>query len=184
MLVDQAIWVRLAELTREGLGLDKDGNFPLDRHLPAVMVEQRITLMMVPPRRGSAVVDRQGSGGHQDKNTINQLVQAGINAAMKKMKDKGKGNGGKGKATPPPPQGPPRDPNRKRKGQTPPAMEGLETSFEGKPLCFDFNLGQGCSRSCDEGNRCSRGLHLCAVKDCGGRHSAQEHARGDRRKRD
>ena len=53
----------------------------------------------------------------------------------------------------------------KKGGVLPLALKhGVANTKNGKPLCFDFNLGK-CARKVTRG-ACAKGLHLCCMKDC------------------
>ena len=53
----------------------------------------------------------------------------------------------------------------KKGGVLPLALKhGVANTKNGKPLCFDFNLGK-CTRKVTRG-ACAKGLHLCCMKDC------------------
>ncbi|CAL1158028.1 unnamed protein product [Cladocopium goreaui] len=43
---------------------------------------------------------------------------------------------------------------------------GTPCDDNGKPYCFAFNLG-----SCQNGDDCKKGMHLCCKKGCGKKHS-------------
>ena len=53
----------------------------------------------------------------------------------------------------------------KKGGVLPLALKhGVANTKNGKPLCFDYNLGK-CTRKVTRG-ACAKGLHLCCMKDC------------------
>ena len=45
----------------------------------------------------------------------------------------------------------------------------------GQRICWPYNLESGCSDA-QSGQKCSRGLHVCAEPGCGKPHSMQQHA--------
>ena len=73
-------------------------------------------------------------------------------------KDKGKGKGGK-------------DKGGKDRGARvmPKELMGMASTFEGKPLCFNFSMRKGCSeKSCPH-------QHVCALPTCGsGSHACHQ----------
>ena len=54
-------------------------------------------------------------------------------------------------------------------GRLPEALKGCSSSSSGgKRLCFAYNIN-GCDKA-QPGERCDKGYHLCATKNCGGKH--------------
>eukprot|EP00434_Breviolum_minutum_P034375 symbB.v1.2.030424.t1/scaffold3428.1/size56978/3 len=54
-------------------------------------------------------------------------------------------------------------------GRLPKALKGCcSSSSDGKRLCFAYNIN-GCDKA-QPGERCDKGYHLCATKNCGGKH--------------
>ena len=46
----------------------------------------------------------------------------------------------------------------------------------GDPICFRSNCRSGCpEKGIKPGQKCSKGLHICAAPRCGGEHSLQQH---------
>ncbi len=56
----------------------------------------------------------------------------------------------------------------------PPALAGKAFQHEGKRICFDFNLPQGCPHA-PAGGQCYKGWHICAEPGCGQAHSLVNH---------
>lgn len=81
---------------------------------------------------------------------------------------KGKGKGKKGGA-------------KGAKG-TPPMPKDLHGKWhrtqQGDPICFGFNTSSGCAeKGIKPGERCRKGLHVCAEPCCQQRHSLTEHGK-------
>ena len=66
----------------------------------------------------------------------------------------------------------------KSKGKTPPMPAELRGKWHkhsnGEPLCFGYNTSKGCTMAQD-GQKCSKGWHLCAEPKCLQPHSLQAH---------
>ena len=155
--VDQEVFTKLAELTRDGLDLNIDGTFPLDVHMLNILFDPKINMLMMPRQKpvGNLQEGRQ-------KRSFAEVSQ------KSNYQEKGKGQGkhqqGKNKSkktkTGPSPTLP--DALRKAKGE-------IVTSHNGRPICFAYNL-QGCSHTPDAMGSCPKGVHVCARKGCGGNH--------------
>ena len=73
---------------------------------------------------------------------------------------KGSGKGGRGKGA---------DKQKKdRDRRLPKELIGFSSSYNGKPVCFAYNL-DGCNQTVNGVNECGKGLHVCMR--CGGNHS-------------
>ena len=108
----------------------------------------------------------EGPGQNEQVDRLKAEVKR-LKAAAAKVSEKGGQKGKKGE--------------KGKKGKRAPRNEttlmpreliGCVASFEGKPLCFDFNMNKGCSLTVDANGRCKKGFHLCARKGCGGARSA------------
>ncbi len=159
---DKEIFMRLAQETRGGLTelADPEGiKFPLDNLIPKVMFEHRVTALLLPLQVSGRVKD-------PDLKRANQSEVDRLRAEVKKLKDnlyynkeeypKGKGKGKWGK-----------DKGKKGEKDTgsnrnmPKELAGMSSVFEGKPICFNYNMKKGC-----QDKACSR-QHVCAFIGCG-----------------
>jgi hypothetical protein len=155
--VDQEVFTKLAELTRDGLDINNDGTFSLDVHMLNILFDPKINMLMMPRQKpvGNLQEGRQ-------KRSFAEVSQ------KSNYQEKGKGQGkhqqGKNKSkktkSGPSPSLP--DALRKAKGE-------IVTSHNGRPICFAYNL-QGCSHTPDAMGSCPKGVHVCARKGCGGNH--------------
>ena len=95
----------------------------------------------------------------------NQRLQQALAASKLAHADKrgGKAGGGKGDG-------------KKKKGKEvamPKELEGMESTWKGKRICFGFNMRSGCTLKVKNGE-CEKGLHVCARSNChGSNHGAQ-----------
>jgi len=168
---DKEIFARLADKTRcgfSGLGdpLAQTPILPLDDLWPRVMVEPRVVALLLPlassaPKQApqQAATKRGGDELERLKEEVKKLRQQGKGVG-KNGKDKGKkGKGSNAK-------------KEKRGPRVPEELRGMATQWEGKPICYNYNLAHGCS---EKGvTKCNRGLHNCALPGCGGPHSLQD----------
>ena len=69
-------------------------------------------------------------------------------------------------------------PGKGKKGEAPPMPAELKNKWHrtasGDPLCFAFNTSRGCDQARD-GERCSKGWHLCAEPKCLQPHALPSH---------
>ena len=180
---DEEIFVRMADMTREGLSLDLvTGEYPLNSLVPIITTETRITMLLNPIPHGAGKNSAGSSMDHlvsglgdpkkqkralqEDKAKDNKIrkLEAALAAANKsgnkgggKGKDKGKGQG-KDKG--------------KRSVSMPPDLRGMESRFQDRPICFDFNLRHGCRLAVGPDGACQKGMHVCAQRGCAGNHAA------------
>ena len=147
---DKAAWARLATLnisTREAA----DGSFPLGDALLALKGDPSIALYLAPlakPVQSSSAAPSRPAPYHA--------------AGPKQSAGKGKGkSSGKGKAPPMP---------QELRGK-------YHKTAANEPICFAFNTSAGCSHSTTvkAGDRCPKGLHVCAEPKCQQPHSLQQH---------
>ena len=154
---DEEVWVRLAEETRGGLGLDPNtGDFVLDYWLPEVMKEQRIVALLNPYQLPAGSSRGSGDGApHQKRERDSDPEKSQLREDLKRAKmalqkaNKGGSSGSKGK-------GKGKSDKNIRGSSLPKELIGLEPTFNGKRLCFDFNLGK-----CSGSGKCQRGAHMC-----------------------
>jgi hypothetical protein len=145
--------------------------------LETIKVEPRIVALMVPLQR-SAGSSGDGGGGKRDAE-----IQA-LKEEVKRLKANPPSRPPK-VAAPVLSQPPPEAFKGGRKGRgkrggksnsgqrMPRELIGLNPTYKGARLCFDYNLIKGCSRTVDSMGACSEGKHLCMR--CGGNH-AQHYA--------
>ena len=177
-LADKEVFVRLGEDTQDGLDPDPtDGTLPLDnllRHIISTDLDLAMILMPSQLPVGGAGAGSKRTAHEMDNDVEYQRVRPKKKSKSEKdyekmMKDRrnGKGKGkdkGAGKGAG----------DRKSDGMLPKGMQGLVSAYNGKRLCFGYNLPTGCSGKVDPvTHECSKGLHICARPKCHGNHSAQ-----------
>eukprot|EP00435_Cladocopium_sp_Y103_P066865 s116_g29.t1 len=148
---DKAAWARLATLNvavREAA----DGTFPLGEGLLNLRTDPAISLYLAPlakPVHTTSTSSTQRPGPYQPP-------------AHRPQGGKGKGkSGGKSKAPPMPAE-----------------LRGkYHKTASNEPICFAFNTASGCSHSSTTkpGERCPKGLHVCAEPKCQQPHSLVQH---------
>ena len=152
LAADRAVWVRLSELTPDGIRADSAGNLPLDALWARLENDPKVVFHLLP----------QASSGHAASGAAKRGAdQASLDqdpGSQKPGKKPRKGKG-KGKAQPP-----------KEPANVPDELKGL-CSFTktGKRRCWSFNMTCGCSQA-KIGQECPRRLHVCVR--CGGHHAA------------
>ena len=149
---DKAAWARLATLgvsTREAA----DGSYPLGEALLALKGDPAIMLYLAPLAKPV------------------QTSNAGPSRPAPYNVSSGKPSAGKGKG------------KASGKGKTPPMPQELRGKYHktasNEPICFAFNTSAGCSHSTTvkAGDRCPKGLHVCAEPRCQQPHSLQQHGK-------
>ena len=157
---DKEIFVRLAEVTRGGLGLDPEtGKYVLDYWIPVILSEARIVNLMnpMPLAAGHRATTQQGGskgvGKKRDaeiedlKERLKRARQQQGSGGGKSSSSKGKGKGRKGKAS------------NTHGSRVPNELIGLDPrTSQGDNICFDFNMRKGCSAG---GGQCGNGKHVC-----------------------
>ena len=147
---DKAAWARLATLnisTREAA----DGTFPLGIALLNLKVDPSIALHLAPLAKPV-----QTSAPSAPRPAPYQVHSPRPQAGRGKGK-----SGGKGKSPPMPAE-----------------LRGkYHKTASNEPICFAFNTAAGCSHSSTvkAGDRCPRGLHVCAEPKCQQPHSLLQH---------
>ncbi len=167
---DRAIFVELSERTRDGLRRGVDGVLPIDKEIDDVLKSFDIVALVTPLPQVPASNKRERPQDDQDAGKPGKAGSraarrkenraAAQEAALQKLRDEintlrsaNKGDNNKGKA-----QG-------KGKGNVPRELLGKTTvTSDGVPICFNYNLN-GCSDA-RPGERCRRGLHVCAEPGC------------------
>jgi len=147
---DKAAWARLATLgvtTREAA----DGTFPLGEALLALKLDPAIMLYLAPLAKPI------------------QSTAAAPSRPAPYQASGGKSHGGKSKG------------KAGGKGKAPPMPQELRGKYyktaANEPICFAFNTAAGCAHSSTvkPGDRCPKGLHVCAEPRCQQPHSLQQH---------
>ena len=154
---DKAAFSRLGSVLSSIKQRD-DGTFPLGLALLDLRNDPHIALYLMPTSRASSATQQHGPAP-RESNPRQQPYQQG--AYNSRPKGFGKGKQGGGKSSPPVPQ----------------ELRGKwHKSSSGEPICFGFNCRSGCpEKNVKPGQRCSKGLHICAEPKCGGEHSLQQH---------
>ena len=152
---DKAAWARLATLNtavREA----PDGSHPLGEALLGLRTDPAISLYLAPLARPS---QQSSSSTHRTAPYPPPQDRGASNKG--KSKGGGKGKGGQGKAPPMPSE------LRGKYHKTP----------NNEPICFGFNTAAGCphSSTVKAGERCPKGLHVCAEPRCQQPRPLQQH---------
>ena len=172
-LADKQVFMRLSEISRGFLAPHpEDGSMPLDHHMPIVLADYRIIMLLAPTKIAVTMGESRGTKrGLDDDGALdkmrkeNQRLQQALAASKADKrgakvgggKAKGGGKGGAGKKT----------------ATMPKELEGMEATWKGKRICFGFNMKSGCSLKVKNGE-CDKGLHVCALSKChGSNHGAQ-----------
>ena len=174
---DSEFWRQMGLATRIcGVRMNADGKRPLDEAAPTVLNSYDFRVMLVPlqtPR--AATSSNQADGNAASKRKVEQQaaeirrLKAKLEAPGPTFKGKGSGSGGqKGKAS----GGKGKHASRHR---LPLGLIGKSgTTATGEPLCYSYNLPQGCSGA-PAGSRCPKGWHKCAEPGCNADHGLQSH---------
>ena len=153
---DKAAFTRLGTVLSSIKQRD-DGSFPLGVALLDLRSDPHIALHLMPTARSSS--SSQHGPAPKDSAARPQPYQHGAYGG--RPKGSGKGKKGGGKPSPPIPQ----------------ELRGKwHRTGTGEPICFGFNCKSGCpEKHVKPGQKCSKGLHICAEPRCGGEHSLQQH---------
>ncbi|CAE7260491.1 unnamed protein product [Symbiodinium sp. CCMP2592] len=140
---DRAAWMRLAELTPDGIRRDAAGALPLDSLWARLQTDPKVIFHLL-PREGGAL-----------KRENNEIKPDLTDTPTKKQR---KGTG-KGKTK-----------TLREPSNLPEELKGLSSwTKTGKRRCWGFNMASGCANA-KVGQSCPRGLHNCMR--CGGHHPA------------
>ena len=146
---DKAAWARLAT-QNVAVREDANGNFPLGEALLALRNDPSIALYLAPLAK--PVASPAASASHRPGPYTPHTPKA--------PKGRGKG-GGKTKSLPMPAE-----------------LRGkYHKTASNEPICFAFNTSAGCAHSASvkPGERCPKGMHVCAEPKCQQNHSLQQH---------
>ena len=153
---DKKFFVMLAESCREGIKMTPKGR-PCDLHFKDCFDSVEFLSLLV--ARPLAVGGRASNPGPNPKR-----------ARLEGDDPKGKGKGKKGKGKGSNKDAPPKE-------LTPPAaisaLGGISRTSKGVMICYDYNMSGGCKREVFH-QKCTRGLHVCAVRNCHRQHPATE----------
>ena len=173
---DRFLFVKIAEMTRTGLKRNLRGDLPVELAMIAVRMDPSFVLltMQMAKRGGGAANQASGSDGKGDANKNDKKRKhedkVAADQAAKKARLSAKG-GGKASSSSNVPGG--RGKGKSKGPRMPMGLIGMDSSFNGKRLCFGFNLGT-CSLVA-EGLECKNGWHLCCRPGCGKPHSNLNH---------
>ena len=149
MLCDKAAFTRLGS-TMGTVRQAVDSSFPLGEKLLELRSDPSIALYLAPLARSQSA---QPAGTRSSP-----YSQTPRPAGAGNFERKGKGKG--------------------KKGKTPPMPAELRNKWHrtssGEPLCFGYNTAKGCDMAKD-GERCSKGWHLCAEPRCLQPHALPSH---------
>jgi hypothetical protein len=155
MIADKELWKKLIDETRSGIIPDSAGIKPVDAAMARWSSSPEILFFLTPMQGRSSNSgttdyeqpwkgDPKGYGKHSKGDRFRDSPKG----------YKGSGKGGKGK------QDRPRMP------------EGCEArTKKGEQICIPFNTTLGC-KFAKLGQKCNKGLHICAKQNCHGHHSA------------
>jgi len=142
MRADRQLFIRLIELTREGINPDAHGRRPMEVFLAQARMDPLFsaTLQPLPKAQSQAAVhDRQ-------KSFQETPYSRGKGKGKGKQASKGKGGG--------------KSSSKGQKG-VPEELKGLRSSTKsGRPFCWNFNLAAGC-QDAKVGTECWKGFHGC-----------------------
>ncbi len=185
------MFVKLAELTQDGIRRKSDGSLPLDTLVQGVLDSFKIVAMVTPmpgpssSSSSSGLAPKHESTGQgtglsrsarkradlankNQKNEINRLRAENEN--LKRARQSAEPTlpwmrgGSSGQQ------------DNKRGPRCPRELVNKQLEFDGKSVCYGFSLG-----TCPEsnvvapGDRCTRGWHICAEPGCGRNHSLKDH---------
>ncbi len=138
---DRQAFVRMQELTRDGIKPLPTGDRPLDAVVRNLEGDHNVIYYMLPTQ------------------AVKEKTVKKTDKEDKKADKEQKWNKWAPKQTWKKTQG---------TGKLPEALKGCASSkSEGKRICFAYNI-DGCDKA-QAGERCEKGYHLCATKGCGGK---------------
>ena len=149
---DRQLWVRLIELTREGILPDSAGKRPLETLLPLARLDPLFNALLQPLPKPYSSYEKQMN--------LRAFVDGAQPYPTKGAKGGSKGKGGKamskGKGSK----------SGKSSSSIPEELKGIRTQTnKGYSYCWGFNLAAGCT-SAKPGGYCTKGFHGCMK--CGG----------------
>ena len=154
LCADQAAWLRMSELTPDGIQRRADGSLPLDSLFTQVMSDPKVMFHLLPLPAGA--------NASAPKRPLDDAADPPPSGGGKRPKSKGKDGKGNSK-------------QRTAPRNMPTELQGMNaTTRAGNPICFNYNLKCGCDKAAP-GKKCPRGLHICCHPNCGKTHSLQQH---------
>jgi hypothetical protein len=151
MIADKHVWLKISELCRTGVSKTVTG-YPLEIAMNKALADPIVmsSLQPLPRARGSHSENWKKEQSH-DKYRPSPYQED------RPPYDKGKGKGKKGKNK----KGPGKGKNPSGGGPMPNELRGGSSkNTDGVQVCFNFNL-RGC-QGAKPGQRCQKGLHVCA----------------------
>ena len=151
---DRQAFVRMQELSRDGIRPLADGTRPLDRIVQELEKDHSVVYYLLPtPLPVKDKVEKQPNpkkedtwGGHYRKH-----------GDVKKWNDKSQWKG-QGKSS------------GSGSGKLPWQLKGCASATgDGSRICFAYNI-DGCNDAEAGGNKCKKGMHVCAKKGCHDKH--------------
>jgi hypothetical protein len=186
---DQYLFTTLSGMCARQHGVKRgpDGRRPFDIFVPQILESPKFQYLITglplggASTRGSPASDsaatepkKRSSLEQANKDLRNEnkrLRTAARSDSSHTHGHSGSGKGGKGSG-----KSGSKGQGKQRRPTMPPALSGKNFQSEsGEPICFAFNLPNGCTQA-KPGARCNRGLHICAEPGCGGHHSLQTHS--------
>ena len=170
MRADRHVFVRIAELTMTGIRVDLLGRRPLEIALDKILLEPKLSYLLMQTLAGGSstrTIQPTDDGDKAERKRKHDARMAEQQSAKKaRLAANPKAAA---KALPKAPA------KGAGKGARPPAVLAGKASItpDGKNLCFGFNLGT-CSL-CADGDKCSKGWHLCMEPGCFKAHSLKNH---------
>eukprot|EP00435_Cladocopium_sp_Y103_P067068 s523_g29.t1 len=159
---DRAAFLYIAENITT-LKRDSGNVLPLEKHLPNILARPSVSFHLLPLAHGTAQRTAQPKA-NPNKRKLGQDAEPVAASIRTSVPSKGKGKGkGKGK-------------RRGRGPNVPKDLIGkaLQTP-SGERICWPYNMSSGC-KDAQPGQKCSRGLHVCAEPGCGKPHGLPQHS--------
>eukprot|EP00438_Fugacium_kawagutii_P013098 Skav213399 [mRNA] locus=scaffold797:570558:571853:- [translate_table: standard] len=148
---DRQAFVRMQELTRDGIKPKPDGTRPLDKIVDDLHMDHTVVYFMMPVQEKPPPAKPAKSQPKDDSWKWNQKSSQSSWKSPKQdqWKKGGQAKGGGGTT-----------------GKLPLALKGCASSTpDGKRICFAYNID-----GCPDGDNCSKGAHVCCTKGCFDKH--------------
>ena len=145
---DRQLWIRLIELTRDGINPDSTGKKPIETYLPLARLDPLFNALLQPLPRSNFSYERSLTLKPFQDHPYQMHGKSGKGPKSGKGGKGGKGKGGKGKGG-------------KSSSSMPEELKGLRTQTgSGYSYCWAFNLSAGCPLA-NRGGYCHKGFHGC-----------------------
>lgn len=153
---DRAAWTRLAS-SLPSIRQDDTGRYPFGEALLNLRHDPYIVLYLAPLAKAQSA--HSDSSGRRPTPYGGPWQDRGGKGKGKSKKGMGKGS----KGSPPMPK----------------ELHGKwHKNSQGDPICFAYNTSQGCQeKNIKPGERCRKGLHICAEPRCQQAHALHEHGK-------